>query len=207
MDLLYPFAPDWLNQILCYQSRNELTKRMLAWHESLYNHSITTAIYAESIGMALGYKKDDIDILSQGAFYHDIGKIIWPNTLINKPYLNDDDYQLVRIHPTIGEYYLRQYWPEAPDEVCRIVKEHHERVDGSGYPNGLKHNDISPLSLIVATVEVFTALIENRPYRSKCFTYNEALAELEKQLFPKKIIDILMNVKSVSGAMAHGQCR
>ena len=200
-------TPKWLTQMLVFQGRNTLAHRMLTWHETLYNHSIKAAAYAETIGMSLGYLNADIDILSQGAFFHDVGKITWPSTLINKQSLNNDDYKLVRAHPIAGEYYLRQYWPEAPDEVCRIVKEHHERVDGSGYPNGLKQNDISPFALIVAAVEVFTALIENRPYRNRSFTCNEALAELEKQLFPKKIIDVLMNVNNVSGAMAHGQCR
>lgn len=184
-------TPKWLTQMLGFQGRNKLAHCMLTWHETLYNHSIKAAIYAENIGFALGLPEKEIDILSQGAFFHDIGKITWPSTLIFKPNLNDDDYKLIRIHPTVGEYYLRQYWPEAPDEVCRIVKEHHERIDGTGYPNGLKNNDISPLSVIVSAVEVFIALLERRPYRKRTFTYNEALAELEKQSFPLQIIDML----------------
>ncbi|HHW42518.1 hypothetical protein GFC01_08815 [Desulfofundulus thermobenzoicus] len=85
----------------------------------------------------------------------------------------------------------RKHWPDAPDLLCRIVREHHERADGYGYPNGLKKGDIRPLSLIVAAVEVYTALLEHRPYRDKSFTRAEALVELERQGFSGDVDNVL----------------
>ena len=199
LDLLYPFAaPDWLTQMLCYQGRNELARRMFAWHETLYHHAIATAVYAETIGRTLGYSGEDLDVLTQGAFFHDVGKIGWPNALVSKRNINDNDYKLIHTHPISGEYFLREYWPEVPVEVCRIVKEHHERLDGSGYPNGLIDKEISTLSAIVSAVEVFTALLEKRPYRKRSFNLHEVLAELENQLFPRKIIDVLAKTKIIT---------
>ena len=196
LDLLAPFiAPNWLTQMLCYQGRNKLTQRMLAWSKTLYDHAIQTAVYAEIVGQTLGYQKNDLDNLTQGAFFHDIGKISWPKSFMTKQKPNNDDFKLMRGHPIAGEYYLSEIWPEVPSEVCRIVREHHERVDGSGYPKGLKNDEIYPLSIIVAAVEVFVALLEDRPYRSNCFTHKDALKELEKQLFPREIINILARIK------------
>ncbi|WP_313885040.1 HD domain-containing phosphohydrolase [Desulfofundulus sp. TPOSR] len=92
-----------------------------------------------------------------------------------------------------------------PDPVCRVVREHHERPDGSGYPNGLKDGDIYPLSVIVAAVEVYTALLEHRPYRDKSFTRAEALAELEKQGFSGEVVRVLAGISKVAVGKAVGK--
>lgn len=189
--LYHPNAPKWLSEMLRYQGRNQLAVQMFAWHESLYHHAITTVMYAEAIGRELGYAKEELDLLTQGSFIHDVGKIAWPGMLIDKLHLDDTDLKLVRAHPIAGAYYLREHWPDVPELVCRIVKEHHERVDGSGYPNGLKGNEVNSLSVIVAAVEVFTALLEHRPYRDRSFTRGEALMELDRQGFPREIIGVL----------------
>lgn len=191
-------TPQWLSEMLKYQGRNRLALQMSAWHETLYHHAIATAVYSEVIGRELGYSGESLNCLTQGAFFHDVGKISWPTALIDKSFLDDDDMKLVKTHPITGEYYLRQHWPQAPELVCRIVKEHHERADGFGYPCGLKADEISPLSMIVAAVEVFTALLEYRPYRRKRFTQVEALAELEKQGFSGEVIEVLAENKIVA---------
>jgi HD-GYP domain-containing protein (c-di-GMP phosphodiesterase class II) len=183
--------------MLKYQGPNRLAMEMLAWHETLYYHAIATAVYAEAVGWALGLQEKELEWLTQAAFFHDCGKITWPSALVRKTRLSDDDRKLVNAHPIAGEYYLREYWPDVPGPVCRVVREHHERPDGSGYPNGLKDGDIYPLSVIVAAVEVYTALLEHRPYRNKSFTRVEALAELEKQGFSREVIRVLAGIGEV----------
>ncbi|WP_078060465.1 HD-GYP domain-containing protein [Desulfotomaculum copahuensis] len=194
--MLYrPHAPQWLNEMLKYQGQNQLAVQMLAWHETLYHHAIATAGYAEAVGRELGFTGEELDLLTQGAFFHDCGKSHWPKILVDKAGLDDNDRKLVQAHPVAGEYYLREHWPDAPELVCRIVKEHHERADGSGYPCGLKGGEIHPLSLIVGAVEVFTALLEHRPYRDKSFTRAEALMELERQGFSGDVVAALAGMK------------
>ncbi|MQL51046.1 HD domain-containing protein [Desulfofundulus thermobenzoicus] len=193
-----PGLPGWLSEMLRYQGPNRLAIQMLAWHETLYYHAIATAVYAEAVGRALGYTGEELEQLTQAAFFHDCGKITWPSALVSKARLNNDDRKLVNAHPIAGEYYLREYWPDVPDTVCRIVREHHERADGDGYPNGLKDGQIHPLSVIVAAVEVFTALTEHRPYRDRSFTRAEALAELERQGFPGKVVRVLAGIKEMA---------
>ncbi|RKO68021.1 HD domain-containing protein [Desulfofundulus salinus] len=183
--------------MLKHQGPNRLAVQMLAWHEMLYYHAIATAVYAESVGRALGFVGEELEYLIQGAFFHDCGKICWPSALLDKRELGEEDRRLVHVHPIAGVYYIREHWPDAPELVCRIVKEHHERPDGSGYPNGLKDGDIHPLSVIVAAVEVFMALIEHRPYRDKSFTRAEALAELERQGFPGEVVRVLADIREV----------
>lgn len=174
-----------------------LVMEMLAWHEMLYYHTVTTAVYAEAVGRTLGMQDKELEWLIQAVFFHDCGKITWPLALVSKTRLSDDDRKLVKVHPITGEYYLREYWPDMPDPVCRVVREHHERPDGSGYPNGLKNREIHPLSVIVAVVEVFTALLEHRTYRDRSFTKAEALAELKRQEFPGEVIRVLAGVGEV----------
>ncbi|MGB9825089.1 MAG: HD-GYP domain-containing protein [Desulfofundulus sp.] len=122
--------------------------------------------------------------------------------------MTDDDRKLVNAHPIAGEYYLREYWPDVSDPVCRVVREHHERPDGSGYPKGLKNGEIQPLSMVVAAVEVFTALLEHQPYRDRSFTKVEALAalaELERQRFPGEVVRVLATVGEVAVGKAVGK--
>ncbi|MCS5697180.1 HD-GYP domain-containing protein [Desulfofundulus thermocisternus] len=200
-----PGLPGWLAEMLKYQGPNRLAMQMLAWHKTLYYHAIATAVYAESVGRALGLQEKELEWLTQAAFFHDCGKITWPSALVSKARLSDDDRKLVNAHPIAGEYYLREYWPDVPGPVRRVVREHHERPDGSGYPNGLKDGDIYPLSVIVAAVEVFTALLEHRPYRDRSFTRAEALAELERQGFPEEVIRVLAGIKEMRVGKAVGK--
>ncbi|RKO66405.1 HD domain-containing protein [Desulfofundulus salinus] len=200
-----PGLPGWLSEMLKCQGPNRLAMEMLAWHETLYYHAIATAVCAEAVGRALGLQEKELEWLTQAAFFHDCGKITWPSALVSKTRLSDDDRKLVNAHPIAGEYYLREYWPDVPDPVCRIVREHHERPDGSGYPNGLRNGDIHPLSVIVAAVEVYTALLEHRPYRDKSFTRAEALAELERQGFPGEVVRVLAGISKVAVGKAVGK--
>ncbi|SHJ15365.1 HD domain-containing protein [Desulfofundulus thermosubterraneus] len=104
-----PGLPGWLSEMLKYQGPNRLAVQMLAWHETLYYHAIATAVYAEVVGRAVGLQEKELEWLTQGAFFHDCGKISWPSCLTDKKGLDGEDRKLVNAHPIAWEYYLREY--------------------------------------------------------------------------------------------------
>ena len=127
-------------------------------------HCQRLADYATMLGAALGLPEFDLDTLSRGAVLHDVGKIGVPDTVLLKPgRLDRDELVLMRQHPVIGDNLCRTV--KSLERVRPIVRWHHERVDGRGYPDGLSGEDIPLLAQIVGVVDVFDALTTDRPYR------------------------------------------
>jgi putative nucleotidyltransferase with HDIG domain len=119
--------------------------------------------------------KKNMKMLRLGAILHDIGKIgIEPN-ILNKPSrLNDQEYQIIKNHPAIGYNIISPI--ELNNEVFNIVRQHHERVDGKGYPNNIKGDKISILARIVSVADTYDAITSDRAYRkgkSKEFAFDE----------------------------------
>lgn len=176
---------------------------MKDWDESLFHHSLTVADLTCEVARCLGYGGEQVERLQLGAFLHDVGKIRWPRYLVSKRELSPDDLKMIRDHPRYGEAYAEEYVRNVNPDVLRIIREHHERLDGSGYPDGLKDGAISSLSRIVAAVECFAALTEPRQYREKRFTVEEALRiaaddgfdpgalKIIRSLFGKKVAQIV----------------
>jgi putative two-component system response regulator len=127
-------------------------------------HCERLARYAAALGTAVGMSAGDLTALRRGGYLHDIGKIAIPDSILlkNGP-LTADEIALMRCHPTIGTELCANLHSLEP--VLPIVGQHHERLDGSGYPNGLKGDRISPLAQVMAIVDVFDALTTTRPYR------------------------------------------
>ena len=127
-------------------------------------HCRRLAEYAVALGSALGLDATDLDILSRGAVLHDVGKIALPDTVLLKPgRLNADELALMREHPVVGDNLCRTV--RSLERVRPIVRWHHERQDGRGYPDRLRGDEIPLLAHIVAVVDVFDALTTTRPYR------------------------------------------
>ncbi len=106
----------------------------------------------------------DLDALYRGAFLHDIGKIAVPDrVLLKKGRLTAEEYAVMKQHPAIGDDLCRTM--RSLGSVLPIVRHHHERLDGRGYPDGLAGDQIPLLARIVAIVDVFDALTTDRPYR------------------------------------------
>ncbi len=129
-----------------------------------YIHSLNVALLATIIGIYMGYGIKELAYLASGAVLHDWGKLLVPREILNKPSaLSPEEFQLIKSHPVRGELVLRdEGWP---DEVLRVIREHHERWGGQGYPNGLRESEIHPNAQIVAVADVFDALTEDRPYK------------------------------------------
>jgi putative two-component system response regulator len=135
-------------------------------------HCERLASYATALGSQLGLKQSDLDALSRGAFLHDIGKIGIPDrVMLKKGKLTSREYGLMKQHPVIGDALCRTVRSLEP--VRPIVRHHHERVDGRGYPDGLTGDRIPLLARIVSVVDIFDALTTDRPYR-KAFAHEVA---------------------------------
>jgi len=128
-------------------------------------HCQRLARYATSLGRSLSLDEADVGALDRGGFLHDIGKIAVPDSvLLKEGKLDKDEARVMRAHPLIGDALcagLRSF-----SRVRPIVRHHHERLDGSGYPDGLRNGAVPLLAQIVGIVDVFDALTSQRPYRA-----------------------------------------
>lgn len=128
-------------------------------------HSTSVSRYSEALAGALNLPKEEVERISLGALLHDVGKIGIPENILKKPdKLSDEEWNIMKQHPVIGaEKVLRPN--EALRDLIPIVKYHHERIDGTGYPEHLKGNQIPLSAKIVAVADAFHALVSDRPYR------------------------------------------
>ncbi|MCE5197443.1 MAG: HD domain-containing phosphohydrolase [Armatimonadota bacterium] len=140
-------------------------------------HSARMAGLCLEIGKEMGLNSERLKTLELAAHIHDVGKIGTPDAVLTKPgKLTDDEWADILKHPSMGADFLSGIDELA--EVATIVRHHHEHVDGSGYPDGLKGNAIPPLARILAVADAFEAMTSNRPYR-KAISYEEAVEELQ----------------------------
>ena len=129
-------------------------------------HLDRVANHAIMIAKRLGLDDEDIDTLRDAARLHDLGKIGIPDEILKKDSgLSDEEWVIMRRHPEIGESIIRPV--RSLQHLCDIIRHHHEKLDGSGYPDHLKGDEISPLVRILSVAEVYDALTTERPYRPK----------------------------------------
>lgn len=128
------------------------------------SHSLRVADYSLKIGQAIGMPKNELKVLEQAALLHDIGKIGVPEQVLNKPgLLTDEELLIIKQHPSIGAHIVQQ--SAALSAMENIIRYHHERYDGKGYPQGLKGEEIPLESRIMAIADSFDAITTDRPYR------------------------------------------
>lgn len=158
-------------------------------------HSFRVSKYSLLIGKKLGISNSDLKILKIGSMFHDIGKIGVPNSILLKnSKLTDTEYFQIKIHPLIGSHILFQT-QRFPD-VISIVKFHHERFDGLGYPTGLKGVDIPLLVRIVSIADTFDAMTSGRTYRNS-LPLDYVISEFENNRglqFDPEITDIFLDI-------------
>lgn len=141
-------------------------------------HSERVAKYSEMIARKMGYSDDDAKTLYIMALMHDVGKIGIPDAIINKPgALTDEEFKIVKSHPVIGADILKEV--DAFEKISEIALNHHERVDGKGYPNGLTGNEISDEVAIVSVADAYDAMTSRRSYRD-IMGQAEVRAEIKK---------------------------
>lgn len=132
-----------------------------------YTHSLNVALYAGLIGRWMCLPEQEIKDLIQVGVLHDIGKARIPPEILNKKgKLTEEEFEVMKKHSTIGFWMVKEV-PEVKQEICNAVLTHHERVDGHGYPFGLKGKDIPFYAKIVAVADVYDALTSERVYKKR----------------------------------------
>lgn len=140
-------------------------------------HTSRTVALAERLGCALGLDEENLDALRQGAYLHDIGKLSVPDrVLLKSGALSADERTEMQEHVLTGEALVRRI-PTIPAGTLAVIRSHHERWDGQGYPDGLRGEQIPLLARAFAVVDVFDALTHRRPYHA-ARSVSEALALL-----------------------------
>jgi putative two-component system response regulator len=127
-------------------------------------HCERLARYSVALGKVLGLSPDDLSALSRGGYLHDIGKIGIPDALLLKPApLTGQEFEMMKQHTVIGDRLCGEL--RSLRLVREIVRQHHERLDGSGYPDGLRGDQVSMLAQIVSIADLYDAVTTARPYR------------------------------------------
>lgn len=143
-------------------------------------HSDRVAAFAVLLGEHLGLSEHELETLRVGGIFHDVGKIGVPDSILQKnTFLTPDEYSEIKNHPSIGAHILSN--ASIFSEVIPIVKHHHERYDGNGYPGKLKGEDIPYLARLTAVVDSFDAMTSRRAYRDS-LGLDIAIEEIKKNL-------------------------
>jgi putative two-component system response regulator len=143
-------------------------------------HCQRLASYATALGSSLGLSDDDLAALFRGGYLHDVGKIgIADSVLLKTGRLSESEYRQIKEHPVIGDRLCGEL--RSLRHVRPIVRHHHERLDGSGYPDGLKGDAIPLLAQIMGIVDVYDAITTARPYKAAATAaraYEELMGEV-----------------------------
>jgi putative two-component system response regulator len=142
-------------------------------------HCLRLSRYATAVGASLGLDEDDQSALARGGYLHDIGKVGVPDAVLSKPgRLTSAEYEQMKLHTVIGDHLCGEL--RSLRRVRPIVRSHHERLDGSGYPDGLRGDAIPLLAQIMGVVDVYDAMTTERPYKP-AWPPDVAFAELARE--------------------------
>lgn len=134
-------------------------------HNYTYVHSLRVATYLTVFGKAVGMGENEMLLLTSGGMLHDVGKITMPQTLLNKPgKLDDQEWDVMRNH-VVESGGIIVTMDEVNPVVKIIAEQHHEKIDGTGYPHGLKGNQLNELARMATIVDIFSALTDSRSYK------------------------------------------
>jgi putative nucleotidyltransferase with HDIG domain len=157
---------EWLTTVGCH-------------HADSFRHCLFVTGFAVAFAQHLGMREDDQRRLVRAALLHDVGKAFIPTAILDKPgLLSEEETNEIRKHPRLG-YDALAAQGGYPPEMLDVVLHHHEFLDGTGYPDGLTADEISDIVRLTTIVDIYAALIEQRPYRVP-FTHAKAFATMEK---------------------------
>lgn len=169
-------------------------------------HCERLATRAVLVGRTLGLTPDDLDALHRGGYLHDVGKVGIPDSVLLKAgRLTDAEFALMKRHTEIGDSLCAPL--QSLRHVRPIVRSHHERLDGSGYPNGLRGDEIPVLAQVVGIIDVYDAMTSHRPYRAAldpAAATRFLLEEVEQQRFSRMYVDAFLDTLRMNAApMVH----
>jgi len=149
------------------------------YHTDSYRHCLFVTGFAVAFAQHLGMREDDQRRLVRAALLHDVGKAFVPVAILDKPgKLTDEETRVIRMHPRLG-YDALAAEGGFPPEMLDVVLHHHEFLDGTGYPNGLRGDQLSDIVRLTTIVDIHAALVEKRPYRLP-LTHAKAFATMER---------------------------
>ena len=156
-----------LNSILDSEEVLTVLTDAYLYDEYLYQHSFQVTLYSLAIAKEMGYSYEDLRLIGIGAMLHDVGKLLIPTEILLKPErLTNEEYEVMKQHTRYGFDLLRNLHSVSL-LVAHCAFQHHERIDGSGYPRGLVDFEIHPFAKIIGVADVFDAVTSNRVYREK----------------------------------------
>ena len=168
-----------------------LAKVVEAKDAYIQGHAERTANLAVAVGRSMDLGIRDIEALRFGGILHDIGKIGMPNAIINKPgTLDEREWKIMQSHPEIG-YNICLPLEKTLGPALNVIRHHHEKLDGSGYPDGLKDEALSTVARIMAVADIFDALTSDRSYR-KAMSKKEAYKILRKEAMEGKLDRVIV---------------
>jgi len=180
-----------VNSILRNPAALSCLVRLQKKDDYLYHHSLASLVWASILGRHIGLNHQDLNVIALGALLLDVGKTRLPNEILRKAEkLDDKELELVRRHVQFGLEILNET-QEVDPRVKEMVAHHHERYNGSGYPQGLKGNQVPVFARIAGIVDAYDAMITPRPYAEPMSSYEafrklRALADIE---FQAELID------------------
>lgn len=165
------------------------------------DHGIRVQDWSYKIGHELGFPPERLEPLCMAALFHDVGKIKIPDHILNKPgRLSDEEFEQIKMHPVFGRQMMVG---TILDEVADYIGQHHERLDGTGYPDGYRADRLSFEARIIAVSDVYDAITTDRPYR-KGLPASEAVAELMRNRgtgYDERVVDALVRVLTREGLL------
>lgn len=186
---------DDVYEILQQNALDGLMTLMKAKDVELYEHSNRLAKLAEKLGHALNLPKELVKDIYEGALLHDIGKLAIKDIILNKPgKLEEAEYTQIKKHAEVGADLLEKLGMRGA--IVEGVRQHHERYDGNGYPDGLKGDEICIQAKIICIVDVYDAMRSERAYK-KGFTLEHTqtmMLELADKLFDGQVLDVFFDM-------------
>lgn len=158
-------------------------------------HGLRVTLVSILIGQELGLAQRDLDVLRHAATFHDIGKIAVPDDVLRKPgRLSDSDFEAMKVHPVEGARICSKL--ESLRPAVPLVRSHHERIDGRGYPDGLVGADIPLGSRIIAVADAWDAITSDRPYREgqPAFVALEEIRRCSGPQFDERVVRAFVEV-------------
>ncbi|TFE24536.1 HD-GYP domain-containing protein [Cohnella luojiensis] len=185
-----------VHQVSAHPDVFQLFESVKAKDEYTHQHNIGVGVLSTLIGKWMKLNDSDLTLLSMAATLHDVGKIHVSDDILMKPgKLTAEEFEEVKRHTTYGYEILKETAGLDP-RVALIALQHHERLDGKGYPNGLKEHEIDPFSRIVAVADVFHAMSSKRPYHEP-LPFHEIVNEMRKGSFGEldpKVVSVFLKM-------------